>query len=279
MTSIQALLAYALKQLSDTTPSAQLDAEILLAWVMAKERSHLRAWPEKELAPALAQQFITLIEQRQQGVPVAYLTGYREFWSRQFKVSPDVLIPRADTELLIELSLGLLSPDQPAQILDLGTGSGIIAITVAAERPQVKLHASDISANALAIAQHNAQHHAIDNIAFYQSHWFSNLPPLSLDLIISNPPYIADNDPHLQQGDLRFEPKSALIAGNNGLADIASIVDTARQYLKKSGHLLLEHGYNQQQPVQDIFRQYGYSRIKTINDLAGQPRVTYGLWT
>ena len=256
--------------------SADLDAEVLLCLVLEKQRSYLRAWPELDLPTELALQFWALIEQRQQGIPVAYLTGSREFWSRDFLVTPDVLIPRADTELLIELCLALIPTDKPCKIIDLGTGSGIIAITLAAERPLAELTGIDFSMAALAIAKANAEQHQISNVQFYQSDWFESVPDGKYQIIVSNPPYIAEDDQHLQLGDLRFEPLSALSATESGLSDIRLIVNEAYARLESGGYLLIEHGYDQQQQVQGIFNDFHYQQVQTVTDLAGLPRVTYG---
>jgi release factor glutamine methyltransferase len=255
-----------------------LDAEILLCQALNQSRSHLRAWPDKQLQPEQIKAFKALLAQRRQGTPIAYITGNREFWSRDFQVSPDVLIPRPDTELLIELSLKLIPADEPVKVIDLGTGSGIIAITLAAERPHAHISATDFSLAALRIAQVNAEKHRINNIQFYHSNWFADVPDTQFDLIVSNPPYIAEDDVHLQQGDVRFEPQSALSAPEQGLADIRTIAGAARNYLKPGGHLLIEHGYNQQQQAQTLFKDLHYDNVQTYKDLSGQPRVTHGQW-
>lgn len=272
------MLTEAADTLALVSDSAMLDAEVLLCLALNQPRSHLRAWPDKPLQPEQLAAFLALLEQRQQGMPIAYITGNREFWSRDFQVSPDVLIPRPDTELLIELSLKLIPADEPIKILDLGTGSGIIAITLAAECPQAQISATDFSLAALRIAQRNADKHHINNIQFYQSDWFASVPATKFKLIISNPPYIAKDDNHLQQGDVRFEPQTALCAAEQGLADIKIIADAARNYLEPGGHLLIEHGYNQQQQVQALFKDLHYDKVQTYTDLSGQPRVTYGQW-
>jgi release factor glutamine methyltransferase len=278
MHSIKSALADAVDALASISDSALLDAEVLLCHVLQKGRSYLRAWPDKLLQPEQYKHFWTLIEERRQGIPVAYLTGRREFWSRDFRVSPDVLIPRPDTELLVELGLELIPPDKSFKLIDLGTGSGIIAITLAAERPHAQVIATDFSLAALKIAEHNAQQHHITNIRFYQSDWFDNAPDIQFDLVISNPPYIAEDDSHLQEGDVRFEPQTALVAAQQGLRDIETIADGARDRLKPQGHLLIEHGYNQQHQIQTIFKGLGYDKVRTYQDLSGQPRVTYGQW-
>jgi release factor glutamine methyltransferase len=278
MTDIQTTLLTATNRLSSTSDSALLDAEVLLCYVLKKPRSHLRAWPEKELGSVQYKHFQALLKQRQQGKPIAYIVGSREFWSRDFVVNQDVLIPRPETELLIELSLNLLANKSQAQIIDLGTGSGIIAITLAAERPDLEITATDLSHKALEIAQQNAASHQIKNIRFIQSCWFDSVPESKFDLVISNPPYIEKNDPHLSTGDLRFEPDSALIAKERGLKDINIISHDARNYLKAKGTLLLEHGYNQQQAMQTLFKSLAYCNIKTHVDLSKNPRVTTGQW-
>jgi release factor glutamine methyltransferase len=276
MTSIARLLRDAVLQLSDSSDSAALDAEVLLCLALDKPRAYLRAWPDRKPEPDQILLFQTLLRQRRQGAPIAYLTGRREFWSRDFQVSPDVLIPRPETELLIEISLSLLPKAQPARLIDLGTGSGILAITLAMELPEAEVTATDLSLAALNIAKRNAAAHRADHIRFLLSDWFASVPPATFDLVISNPPYIAENDSHLKQGDVRFEPKTALTAPNQGLADIQTIADEARRYLKTGGHLLIEHGYDQEQAVQSIFRNLGYDNVQTYKDLSGQPRATYG---
>ncbi len=278
MHSIKFVLSEATISLASTSDSAMLDAEVLLCQVLNQPRSHLRAWPDKQLQPEQLTAFLALLEQRQKGLPIAYITGNREFWSRDFQVTPDVLIPRPDTELLIELSLDLIPIDEPIKVIDLGTGSGIIAITLAAEFPLAQLTATDFSAAALRIARINADKHHINNIEFYQSNWFANVPDTKFKLVISNPPYIAEDDSHLQQGDVRFEPQTALSAPEQGLADIKIIAEAARNYLESGGHLLIEHGYDQQQQVQALFKDLHYDKVQTYKDLSGQPRVTYGLW-
>lgn len=278
MLNIKSVLAQAAESLAPVSDSALLDAEILLCRVLDKERSHLRAWPDKRLPAEHAGAFWALVHERQQGKPIAYITSSREFWSREFYVTPDVLIPRPDTELLIELALRLIPQNRPASLIDLGTGSGIIAITLAAERPQADVIAADFSQAALAVARHNAQQHQLSRIRFYHSNWFEQVPAATFDLVISNPPYIAEDDSHLQQGDIRFEPQSALVAAQQGLSDIRTIAGQARARLNNGGHLLIEHGYNQQQTVQAIFTELGYDEVETHTDLSGQPRATYGQW-
>lgn len=276
MSTIQFLLDNGANQLHAVSDSPRLDAEVLLAFVLGKNRSYLRAWNDRILDTATISQFESLVSERLTGVPIAYLTGSREFWSRDFFVSPDVLIPRPDTEILIEHCLAQIPTDSPFQILDLGTGSGIIAITLACERPNTKIIAVDASASALEIAQKNAVLHQCHNIEFILSDWFANVPQIKFDLIVSNPPYICETDEHLTQGDVRFEPKSALISAENGLCDIFNITQNGKNYLVSNGQLVFEHGYNQAQDVQAILKNAGFINVQTHRDLAGQPRITTG---
>jgi release factor glutamine methyltransferase len=276
MPTIKKLLATAVNTLTNHSDSPLLDSEVLLGFVLGKPRTYLRAWCDNRLTDQQITAFDALIKLRQQGIPIAYLTGSREFWSRDFKVTADVLIPRPDTELLIELSLELIPKNKPVKLIDLGTGSGIIAVTLAAERPNAHVIAVDASLAALDVAKYNTQYHQLTNIEFYQSDWFSNIPKSHFDLVISNPPYIASDDEHLQQGDVRFEPKTALIAKHQGLSDIKIIADQARHYLKPEGYLLIEHGYNQALQVQAIFNALAYDKVQSYQDLSGQLRVTNG---
>ncbi|NYT46952.1 MAG: peptide chain release factor N(5)-glutamine methyltransferase [Candidatus Methanofishera endochildressiae] len=277
MTDIQSVLTSSASTLLGISDSADLDVEILLCQVLNKNRSYLRTWPEKLLSKAQLNQFTQLLEQRQQGQPIAYITGTREFWSRDFMVDPNVLIPRPDTETLIELCLQLIKQKPNASLIDLGTGSGIIAITLAAEYPQLQVSAVDSSYEALQIARKNAQLNQTPNINFLHSNWFDKIEVAHqrFDFIVSNPPYIAADDQHLQQGDVRFEPNSALIAEQQGLADIMHISEQSQHYLSHGGYLVFEHGYNQKQSVHEILNQYHFQNIHCLHDLSGQPRVSY----
>ncbi len=278
MQDIQSALTEACQLLANSSESPELDADVLLCKILEKNRSYLRTWPKKQLHAQQRLQFKALIKQRQQGTPIAYITGGREFWSRDFKVTPDVLIPRPDTELLIELCLPLIKKEKSCKIIDLGTGSGIIAITLASERPHAQILAVDSSEAALKIAKQNADKHHCRTVRFAQSDWFEEIADKDFDIVISNPPYIASDDPHLQQGDLRFEPQAALVAQDNGLKDISQIAEAACKHLKPTGFLLIEHGFRQQAQVQAIFESFGYANIETHFDLAGQPRVTCAQW-
>ncbi|MGD0960454.1 MAG: peptide chain release factor N(5)-glutamine methyltransferase [Methylomonas sp.] len=276
--SIRTVLADAMARLTPGSETAVLDAEVLLGHCLGRNRAFLRAWPEHRLNPEQQRQYADLIAQRQAGMPVAYLIGRREFWSRNFRVNPDVLIPRADSELLVELCLQLIPEAQACKILDLGAGAGILAITLAAERPEANVLAVDICPKALDIAASNARALNVPNVRFLLSDWTANVADKDFDIIISNPPYIAATDPHLRQGDLRFEPELALISPDNGLKDIRMIASQSCEHLKIDGHLLIEHGYNQPTEVQAIFAACHYETIRTHADLSGQPRVTRGVW-
>jgi release factor glutamine methyltransferase len=274
--NIQQALQHARLRLSESSPSAMLDAQVLLAHVLQCNTAHLLAWPEKILSKAQESHYLQLIQQRQHGLPVAHLTGQREFWSLDFKVNDSTLIPRPDTEILIEFILRNFSNRENLNLLDMGTGTGAIAITIAKEKPGWKIFASDISEQALTLARQNSNNHKTDNITFVQSDWFSDIPRNDFDIIVSNPPYIAADDPHLLQGDVRFEPASALISGTSGMDDIEHICLHARNYLTDDGWLIVEHGYDQQQAVASCFAKNGFSEIEQKQDLSGHTRMTAG---
>lgn len=220
-----------------------------------------------------------MVAQRLQGRPIAHLIGKREFSTLELSVTPDTLIPRPETELLVELALERIPPNQTCNILDLGTGTGAIALALASERPQAQIMAIDQSLSALQIAKLNAERYQLTNIQFIQSNWFTNLANTAhpvFDVIVSNPPYIAEGDQHLKQGDVRFEPLTALTAGHDGLNDLRVIVQQAPDYLTKQGWLLVEHGYDQGLAVRQLFAQAGFTAIATKQDLAGHDRVTLG---
>jgi len=268
------ILNTSIQQLSNSdTP--RLDAEILLCHVLQKNRSYLYTWPQKQLTDDQYEQFQILLSQRIKSEPIAYLIGYKEFWSLNLQVTKDTLIPRPDTELLIEQALARLSPDSSDRIIDLGTGTGAIALAIAKERPHCHIIATDKSLAALQVAQNNAQQLEIYNLEFIVSDWFSSkLEPARL--IVSNPPYISINDPHLTQGDVQHEPRSSLVSGIDGLTDIRKIILQSHNYLLNQGWLLLEHGYNQAEQVYNLLIENAYQSITSYNDLAGQPRVTAG---
>jgi release factor glutamine methyltransferase len=206
---------------------------------------------------------------------VAYILGTQPFWTLELQVSPDTLIPRPETELLVETALALAPADQAVSVIDLGTGSGAIALALASERPRWQVTACDVSPGALRMAEHNRDALGL-SVSLLQSDWFTNIPPQPFDLIIANPPYIESGDPHLHEGDLRFEPVSALVSGDDGLQDIRVIARNAMGYLENQGILMLEHGYNQGPAVRHILEELGYLRVESCRDLAGHERVTLG---
>ncbi len=274
MANIRELLAQARTALDDS-PSAVLDAEVLLCHVLDCERSYLFTWPEKILRLELEADYQQLIAQRAQGVPVAYITGMREFWSLPLRVSSETLIPRPETELLIDTVLTRFD-HTPLAVLDLGTGSGAIAIALAYARPCWRVTACDISAECIAIAQDNAEQHQLRNLEFLHSDWFENLGGRRFDLIVTNPPYIAEHDPHLSQGDVRFEPARALSSGADGLDAIRHLCAHAHRALHPGGWFFTEHGYDQKAPVGQCLQQHGFIDLLQLLDLAGQPRLSGG---
>jgi len=252
--------------------SARLDTELLLCAAMAKSRTWLFTWPEKNVLPAQQQLFKQYFARRLTGEPVAYILGEKEFWSLTLQVNASTLIPRPETELLVELALEL--PCTKQTLLDLGTGTGAIALALASELPASKVIAVDSSHDAVCLAKGNAARLNITNIEVRQSDWFSALQPQFFDLILSNPPYINEADEHLSVGDVMFEPGSALVAAENGLSDIRHIISQAQQYLAAGAYLLIEHGWRQADAVQALFLQYGYCDIGTHKDWGGNDRVT-----
>ncbi len=257
---------------------ARLEARVLLQHCTGQTHAWLIAHGNEMLTADQQAHFESLARRRLQGEPIAYIVGQREFYGLPFTVSTDTLIPRPDTELLVELALRHL-PSGPCSLLDLGTGSGAIAVSLAHLRPDARVTATDQSVAALHVAQRNAERHAAGRIHCVAGSWYAPLGAQRFDLIASNPPYIAAHDPHLQQGDLRFEPPSALASAEHGLADLRQIILQAPAHLNAQGWLLVEHGYDQQVACQELFRQAGFGRIETQQDLGGQPRVTLGQLT
>ncbi len=257
--------------------SPKRDAEILLGFVTGKARTFIMAFGETPLTATQSEQLETLLARRERGEPVAYLVGEREFWSLALSVSPATLIPRPDTECLVEQAL-LRLPATPVKVLDLGTGTGAIALAIASERPDCDITGIDLHPEAVKLAEHNAQKLTISNARFLHGSWFTPVPRQRFALIASNPPYIDAADPHLAEGDVRFEPASALVAENAGLADLVHIIQSATAYLEEGGWLLLEHGWQQAKDVQNRFAQEGYCEISTVKDYGGNDRVTLGQW-
>lgn len=255
------------------SPSADLDAQILLCHVLERPRSYLFTWPERTLNEEQQQRFESLLIRREAGEPVAFLTGQREFFGHNFLVTADTLIPRPDTETLVELALQL-GPAGPARVVDLGTGTGAIGLSLALERPQWQLTLTDLSAAALSVAESNARQLAA-RVTLQQGSWLQGCDG-PFDLIVSNPPYIDPTDHHLQEGDVRFEPRSALVADQRGLADLATIITQASTRLVAGGWLLLEHGYQQGGEVRALMEADGFDAVRTERDLGGNERVTLG---
>lgn len=275
--SIQLLLKSAWEQLN-----SRIEAEILIAHVLGVPRSYLYTWPEKSVSLSEQAQLNLLIQRRSSGEPIAYLLGRKEFWSIDLSVSPAVLIPRPETELIVELVLQYFPKSlQDIRVLDLGTGSGAIALALAHECPHWKIIASDYSNQALELAKLNAKNLAISNIDFYFGDWFSALDSLNaqqtvFNIIVSNPPYIAIEDPHLNLGDLRYEPRKALVSGDDGLSDLKKIIKNVKRYLAFDGCVIVEHGYAQSLCVTAMMQAEGLIRIATHKDLASVNRVTVG---
>ena len=272
---IKVLLAHAIEQLNNE--EASLEANLLLQHILNVNRAWLIAHAEDILTTEQDAIFEALLQRRLNGEPIAHILGSREFFALNLKVTADTLIPRPDTETLVEAALEKIPKTAQARVLDLGTGTGAIALALAKHCPQAHVSAVDFSENALTVARENAENLSTPNVSFMHSHWFSALNNQQFDLIVSNPPYIAEHDPHLTQGDVRFEPKSALTSGADGLNDIRHIIAHAPQHLRPSGWLMLEHGYDQAEAVAKLMAEAGFTEIAHAQDLAGIQRVTFGM--
>jgi release factor glutamine methyltransferase len=262
-------------ELRDVSDTPRLDVELLLSHLLEKDRVFLLTWPEYELDAEQQIAFDEAMARRRRGEPVAHILGRREFWSLPLWVNASTLIPRPDTELLVETALNRL-PQTAQRVLDLGTGTGAIALALASERPQWELTACDLSADAVALAERNRQHLGLTNLRIMQSDWFNQITPADFDAIVSNPPYISPADDHLAQGDLRYEPQTALVAAENGLADLRVIIERAAALNQRSFWLLLEHGWQQGEPVRQLMHSTGFCQVETLRDLAGHERVSLG---
>lgn len=279
--SIEQIIKQSTQRLEHSSDSAKLDVELLLARSLNKDRTYLFTWHDKIVAEENMTVFNALLARRLSGEPIAYILGQQEFWDLKLHTAQHTLIPRADTETLIEWVLELADQlPESAHVIDLGTGTGAIALALANEFPHWQVQGVDLVPEAVALAKSNAILNNLERVQFFQSRWFDQVGiggnHDSFDLIVSNPPYIDPLDEHLSQGDVRFEPKSALVADNKGLADLELIAQQSREYLVKGGWLLMEHGYDQQQAVQDILIDLGYQQVATRIDLGGNPRITGG---
>ncbi len=273
---INTALHWGCERIEDCSDSARLDAELLLAHCLHKPRSYLYSWPEKALSDSCWQQFQDLVWRRIKPTPVAYLLGSREFYSMAFTINPSVLVPRAETELLVDLALRYCPTDSKLNILELGTGSGVVAITLKQQRPLASILATDIDPDCISLAQDNALQHNLD-IEFIESNWFSHVPAArAFDLIVSNPPYIAAHHPFLALGDLPAEPAIALSPGETGLEALQIIVSQAGKYLVAGGMLMLEHGYDQQAAMRELLENQAYNNINCTFDSNDLPRVSFG---
>lgn len=280
MHSIRSALLQAQQQLNSSpcldAIDARFEAQLLLQHLLKVNRAWLIAHENDTLSDDIQARFDQLINRRANGEPIAYILGSREFYGLNLKITPATLIPRPDTEILVDAALNKIPADKTLQILDLGTGTGAIALAIAQQRPQTQITAIDASQAALEVAISNSKQLHIANIHFLLSDWFNNLNGRLFDVIVSNPPYIENNDTHLTKGDLRFEPSSALAAGADGLDDIRRIIDGCLLHLKPQGWLMLEHGYNQAASVTDLMTQTGLVNLETFKDLGGNDRVTIG---
>ena len=275
MQTIEQTLRSAFEQLKKTSPTPRMDAELSLLHVLHLSREYLYAHPEVIITEKQLVEYKELIRKRLQGIPVAYLRGHQAFWNIDIAVSPDVLIPRPETERLVEIALETLDKSARLDILECGTGCGAIALALASERQNWQIWATDQSKAALTIAQNNAKRLNLE-VTFYHGQWFEAVPTLIFNAIISNPPYIAANDPHLKQGDLRFEPQIALSGGEDGLRDLRLIIEQAPKHLKPEGWLLLEHGYDQHDALMVLMQDAGFTNIHDYQDYAGIDRVMRG---
>ncbi|MDZ7662042.1 peptide chain release factor N(5)-glutamine methyltransferase [Thiohalophilus sp.] len=275
--TVSELLDDAYRRLQAVSDSARLDSELLLAHVLQQSRTWLHTWPEKPIHASQQQIFDALLQRRLAGEPIAHILGEQDFWSLRLRVSPATLIPRPDTERLVELALERIPAEADWTVADLGTGCGAIALALAAERPRCHIIATEQSAEALDVARANVARHRLNNVQFIHGDWLSDLPASQrFEMIVSNPPYVREADPHLSRGDVRYEPRNALAAGADGLAAIRLIISQSWSHLMPGGWLLLEHGYDQGEAVQALLREAGYREVADFIDYGGNPRVAVG---
>ena len=274
MLSYRGLLDDASKTLYHCSETPRIDAEYLLQHVVDKSLAWLISYGDQVATVEHTLAFQDFVQKRAEGIPVAYLLGYREFWTLKLRVNDHVLIPRGDTEILVEQALSRIGKDHSQTVLDLGTGSGAIALSVAKERPQSEVIATDSSELALEVAKANARSNQIENVSFVVSDWFCEINSHRFDVILSNPPYVHPEDPHLNQGDLRFEPLNALVSGSDGMKDLELIISQSPRYLTSGGWVVLEHGYDQAEAVRALLSEHGFSNIDLYADLNHLPRCT-----
>ena len=281
--SYQKWLKQASEAFIEISETPTLDARVLLCHCIQKPLSYVLAWPERTIQDEIISHLDNLKQRRITGEPLAYIVGKREFWSMNFEVTPAVLIPRPETELLVEWAIDkIINANHDAKtvngVLELGTGSGAIAVAIGKEYPELQLYATDISEAALELARKNATTNSCKSITFLKGSWFDAIGSEKFELIVSNPPYVATGDPHLQEGDLPYEPIGALVAKENGLSDIQYLISEAKNYLYSNGWLGLEHGFDQGDKVRQMMSEHGYQNIQTIQDLAGIDRLSVCQW-
>lgn len=273
------IIAEALRRADELihSDSAKLDVELLLTEIIGRDRTYLYTWPDRLLTSDQIELFENWFNRRASGEPVAHILGRRGFWTLELEVSPATLIPRPETELLVETALELLPEADHPRIIDLGTGTGAIALALALERPRAEVVATDYADEVLALAERNRQRAGCTNLTLFRSDWWSNVSD-HFHLVVSNPPYIADDDPHLASGDVRFEPRSALVAKDRGLADLRSIIIGAPAHLVAGGVILLEHGWQQADAVRNLLQEVGFRGIFSRRDLGSHERISGGYW-
>ncbi len=276
MMTIKKALANAYQKLKTKSPTPLLDAQVLLSFLLNTSSTHLYTYSEDELSEMNIKTYDELIDKRAMGIPVSYLTKIKEFWSLPLCVNEYTLIPRPESEMLVELVLNYKGVQKELCLLDLGTGSGALALAIASEKPNWDIVASDISSKALQIAQQNVDNLNINNVRLVHSDWFSDMKSELFDVIVANPPYLAVHDRHLIETDIRHEPLCALTSGENGLDALIEIIAHGKDYLTEEGFLLVEHGYNQESSIYFLFTQHGYNHIQHFKDLNGHSRVTIG---